>query len=190
VPAFTLLALWVGGVRVTVGRLALAGAGAVAVVAAVSIVDWLRPAGSRSHLGAFVQQVLDGAAGDVLRRKVAANLHTFTDNYLALLVPVAVGLVVLLLVRPERLRARPVAAAYAALPTLRPGLAAAAVVAVLGFAVNDSGATVPAMAMTIGVPLAVATVLRVTPATGAPRAPAPRAGTEAPDGAGRAGRRR
>jgi hypothetical protein len=175
VPAFALLGLWVAGIRVTARRLAVAGAGAVGAVALIATLDWLRPAGSRSHLGTFVQQVLDGTAGDVLHRKVTANLHSFTDNYLSLLVPLAVGLVVVLLVRPARLRARRLESAYAALPTLRPWLAAATVAAVLGFAVNDSGATVPAMALTLGVPLALATMLRAAPASPAAAAPAPAA---------------
>jgi hypothetical protein len=161
VPVFLLLAIAVAGVRVTFGRAVLAGAAGVVVVALVSIVDWLRPAPSRSHLGAFVQRVVDGEAWAVVLRKAAQNLHTFTGNLLALLVPVAVVLVVVLLLRPERLRAERLTAAYAALPTLRAGLLAAVGVAVLGFAVNDSGATVPAMAMTLGVPLAVAIVLGV-----------------------------
>ncbi|HEU4423707.1 MAG TPA: hypothetical protein VFR67_14345 [Pilimelia sp.] len=179
VPAFALLALWVAGVRITLPRLALAGASAVGAVALIATLDWLRPAASRSHLGAFVQQVLDGGAADVLHRKAMANLHSFTDNYLSLLVPVAIGLVVVLLVRPGRLRAERLAAAYAALPTLRPWLAAATVAAVLGFAVNDSGATVPAMALTLGVPLALATILRAPPAEADGAAPA-EAGGAAP----------
>jgi len=104
---------------------------------------------------------------------------------------VAVGLVVLLLVRPQRFGAGRLASAYTRLPTLRAGLFAATGAAVLGFAVNDSGATVPAMAMTLGVPLAVAIVLGVPPVSAAPASAPPvpeqRAGTAGRDAPAPAG---
>jgi hypothetical protein len=172
VPAFALLGLWVSGVRVTLRRAATAALGGVAVLTVVALVDWLRPAPARSHLGAFVQQVLDGRAGTVLARKATTNLHTFTDNPLALLVPVALAVVVVWLARPTPMLVEAAA-------TLRPGLAACVVAAALGLAVNDSGATVPAMAMTLAVPLTIA--LLIPAAANAPPTPGPRARIARPD---------
>jgi len=142
-PAFALLALWTAGVRVTVARLALVGGGALAVLAAIATLDWRRAPDARSHLGAFVQQLVDGRATDVLWRKASTNLHSFTDNPLALLVPVAL-VAVLVLVR------------RGTFGELKPMVAAALVAATIGLLVNDSGATVPAMAMTLAVPLTLA----------------------------------
>jgi hypothetical protein len=142
-PAFALLALWTAGVRVTAGRLALVGGGALAVLAAIATLDWRRPPEARSHLGAFVQQIVDGRATDVLWRKASTNLHSFTDNPLALLVPVAL-VVILVLVRRGTFGER------------WPMVAATLVAATIGLLVNDSGATVPAMAMTLAVPLTIA----------------------------------
>lgn len=172
VPAFALLGLWVSGVRVTLRRAATAALGGVAVLTVVALVDWLRPAPARSHLGAFVQQVLDGRAGTVLARKATTNLHTFTDNPLALLVPVALAVVVVWLARPTPMLVEAAA-------TLRPGLAACVVAAALGLTVNDSGATVPAMAMTLAVPLTIA--LLIPAAANAPPTPGPRARIARPD---------
>jgi hypothetical protein len=150
-PAFALLALWTAGVRVTAARLALVGAGALAGLTAFATFDWHRPPDARSHLGTFVQQLVDGRATDVLWRKASTNLHSFTDSPLALLVPVAL-VIVLVLLRKGTFEER------------WPMVAATLVAATIGLLVNDSGATVPAMAMTLAVPLNLA--LKPSRATG------------------------
>jgi hypothetical protein len=60
VPAFGLLGLVVLGHSVGAVRLLLTGAAAVGAVAVISVLDWLRPAASRSHAGRFVEDVLHG----------------------------------------------------------------------------------------------------------------------------------
>ncbi len=143
VPAFALLALWTGGIPVTAVRVALVAGGALALLSAIAVLDWRRPPASRSHLGAFVQQVLDGRAADVLWRKASTNLHSFTDHPLALLVPVALAVVVVLLRR-------------GVFADLRPAIGAVVLAVTIGLLVNDSGATIPAMALTLAIPLTVA----------------------------------
>ena len=62
VPGFAVLVLLVLGVRLTWRRvLAVLAAGAV-TVSLFAVLDWLRPEGERTHLGAVVQTVLDGDA--------------------------------------------------------------------------------------------------------------------------------
>ena len=51
---------------------AVVGAGALAAV--VALLDWLRPAASRTHLGEFVESVFTGEAGAVVGRKLAQNV--------------------------------------------------------------------------------------------------------------------
>ena len=156
VPAFALLGLRVTGVRLTWLRAGLVALAAVTVVGTIAVLDWLRPAGDRSHLGDFVQTVLDGGAVDVLARKIQTNLDSLTAGVLAGLVPfVFVGLAVLVF-SPDRLSATALSEAYDRAPTLAAGLQAAVVAACIGFAVNDSGVVIPAVALTVGVPLAVA----------------------------------
>lgn len=175
VPGFALLALLIAGVRVSPGRLGVVAAGSLVAVSAVAALDWLRPPDSRTHLGAFVQQLLDGDAAPVLGRKIAANLHSFAGPG-AFAVPLAYVLLAVVIWAPRRLRAYPVAASYDRIPGLRATVITAFVVAVLGFVANDSGTSIPAVCLLVGVPLAVAVMLaeprqRVAPVAVEPREP-------------------
>jgi hypothetical protein len=149
VPAFLLLALLLTGARVSAGRIAAILGAAVAVGGAVAVLDWTRPPDQRTHLGRFVQQLLDGQAWTVIGRKGEANLGMLTGSVLSLLLPVAL-LAAIWLVRPGGvLRSRDEPA------PLRAGLLAVALDLTLGAAVNDSGVAVPAAAAALLVPLLV-----------------------------------
>ena len=191
VPAFLLLALLAAGVRIrwwkAVGVLASGGL----VVISFAVLDWLRPVDSQTHLGRFVQTVLDGGAGPVLTRKAAANIQILVGNPLTVLAIAGVLLVVLVLGRPLRTLASapdggpfgwlsagaPLTQLGSDTPLLRPGLIALAVALGLGFALNDSGVVIPAVGVTVAVPLLVAAcaswMLRVRPDPLAPAAPTP-----------------
>jgi hypothetical protein len=157
VTGFGVLVLGVRRIRITVWRtLLLMGVG-VLVVVAVSVVDWLRPREEQSHLGRFVQQVLDGELFDVVGRKIASNL----DILFSSLVPIAVLFLVLVLLRPVG-RATPVLReAFARAPVLRPVLTAWLVTMAVGFAVNDSGIAIPGVGIMLTVPLLIALSVRV-----------------------------
>jgi hypothetical protein len=157
VPAFVLLAMLLSGRRVTLLRLAAAGLAGAAVVTAFALVDWGRPAADRTHLGRFVQDVVDGTAGTLLRRKAEAVLGlVFSSPLTTVLSLVVLSALVLVVARPPR----PLADALEALPAWRAGLVATGLAGGIGFAVNDSGAAVPAMALTVAVPATAAVVLR------------------------------
>ena len=76
VLALTPVVIWLtyvlSGVSVSSPRLVAAVFGAVVVCAAISWLDWRRGPGARSHLGAFVQRILDGDAQDVVIRKAVS----------------------------------------------------------------------------------------------------------------------
>ena len=55
-------------VRLTWPRVLVAIVGAGALAALVAVLDWLRPAASRTHLGEFVETVISGEAGAVVGR--------------------------------------------------------------------------------------------------------------------------
>lgn len=76
VPAVVWFCLVLSGVRITWVRALLVGAAAVVAVGAVSVADWARGPDRRSHLGNFVQRVLDGDAVDVVSRKAVASAET------------------------------------------------------------------------------------------------------------------
>ncbi|MCA1822980.1 MAG: hypothetical protein LC640_01675, partial [Frankia sp.] len=160
VPGFGVLTMLVGGVRVTWRRVAALAAAAVVAVAGFAVMDYLRPPAARTHVGRFVAQLRDGGAGPVLRRKAAANAHLLFHSVLTLIVPLAVVFLAVVLARPRgRLRV-----ALAAVPALRAALLAILVTAVVGFVANDSGVAVPAFALTIAVPAAIAVAVAFPPA--------------------------
>ncbi|GAB3363971.1 hypothetical protein [Modestobacter lapidis] len=159
VPGFVVLGMLLARIRVTVGRLVAVLAAAVVVVGAVAVLDWLRPASERSHLGRFVAQLLDGEAWTVVLRKGQANLGILTGSPLAWLLPVALGAALWLLRPGGLLRSRP-GAGPAGLPAadarvLRSGLTAVALSLVVAAAANDSGVAVPATAAALLLPLLV-----------------------------------
>ncbi|HET7477652.1 MAG TPA: hypothetical protein VFJ97_16720 [Dermatophilaceae bacterium] len=155
-PGLAYLLLAVLGVRLTWRRAVLVLGGTAAFLVAIGVLDWLRPSDSRSHLGNFVQAVLDGGAYDIVARKAAQNLAILTGSFLTLLIPVGLVFVILVLARPTSWGARALESAYERAPLLRPGLVALLVTALIGFALNDSGTAIPAVAATVALPLVIA----------------------------------
>ena len=152
VPAFVVLGLLLTGTRLSLVRLGLAGLGGALVVAAFALADAARPPEDRTHLGRFVGQVRDGTAGEVLRRKAEAVLGLLFHSPVTAALPLVVAAAAYAVLRPPPALDR----ALTRVPGLRAGLAALAVACALGFAVNDSGAAVPALALVVAVPLVVA----------------------------------
>ncbi|MFF5208553.1 hypothetical protein [Streptosporangium sp. NPDC000396] len=187
VPAFlTGLAVFLillSGRRVSPGKLALVGAAGALLIGAIAVADWLRPAERRTHLGSFVQQVLDGEAWTVIGRKFGAMIGVTVGNWsLSLLSLVALAFLFLVLDRPSRWGASALGRAYALAPALRAGLIGTLTCALIGFLMNDSGIAIPAMALTVAVPLTLAACVRalqLSPPTTPERTSAP-AGTTAP----------
>ena len=88
----------------------------------------------------------------MLQRKAEAVLGLLFLSPVTAALPVLVALAVWAVLRPPPALAH----ALATVRGLRPGLAALGVACALGFAVNDSGAAVPAMALVVAVPVVVA----------------------------------
>ncbi|SDO09799.1 hypothetical protein SAMN05660199_01337 [Klenkia soli] len=159
VPGFLLLAMLLGGIRVTVLRLVAVLAAAVVAVGSVAVLDWTRPPAERSHLGRFVAQILDGEALTVVGRKASANLGILLGSTLAYTLLVAAVAAVWLLRPGGPLRPGP-DGRVGELPAdevrvLRAGLLSVALGLVVSAAVNDSGVAIPATSATLLVPLLV-----------------------------------
>ena len=133
------------GVRVTWRRVAVAVVVAGVLAALVAWLDWLRPPDSRTHLGEFVESVVTGDAGVIVGRKLAQNLANLGSLPLLAVTVATVGLVVV----ASRVGWLPVAAGTVV-------LSGAAVMAVVGFTVNDSGLVIPAFVAVVLAPLLVA----------------------------------
>ena len=172
-PTILVFAAMVTGYRVRLRTVLLGLVVTVAAVAAFGVVDLARPEGERAHLGRLFERV--GNEGlepllSVIERKALANLGVTTSSFWVAVIPVAVVVLVFLAKYPTR----PLADLYAHTPPLRAGVWAAIVAAILGSAVNDSGAIVGGVTLFVLVLGLVWLAVHAVPA---------RAGAEADDGA-------
>jgi hypothetical protein len=162
VPAFGLLALLASGRRLSVRALAAIVAGAAVIALGIGAADALRPAQSQTHIGRFVGALLGGgggagSVGEVIQRKLDANLGIFVRAPYALLAPAALAFAALVVLRPARV----VDAPMRAVPGLREGLLAAMAALAIAMFLNDSGVAIPAMGLAIGVPWATAALVPI-----------------------------
>ncbi len=110
----------------------------------VGFADFLRPRDQQTHIGRFFDELVNGAPGDsflTIRRKLDANLASFGGTKLLWVLPL-VALLVWYLWRVGGGRIRPL---YRSVPVIRQTMLALVVVAVLGYALNDSGVAIPAV---------------------------------------------
>ena len=178
--ALAVLAMALAGVRLGWRRILVAGAGGVAVVAALGVVDYAT--GPRTHMGRFVAGLGDGSAMTTLARKATALAAPFVASLLtaALVVVGAVAAGALAWWVRRELRAwREGRSAYR--PLLEAGqgpaspetasgadragpvpvwfgaaLGAIGVLAVVETLVNDSGLSMPALTVATSAPLLLA----------------------------------
>jgi len=154
IPGIIYLVFAVLGIAMTWKRVLLIGGSVVALFFLIGVADWLRPAASRSHLGRFIQSIVDGNALDVVIRKGEQNLGILLGNApLTLLVPAALVFVIYVLARPTSWGSRAMQRSYDQAPTLRAGLIALLITLTIGFLINDSGVAIPAVGATLAVPL-------------------------------------
>ena len=159
-PGVILLVLTTLQVRLTWRRLLAVGGGIGVFLVLLGLLDWRRPAESRSHLGRFVQTTIDGGAWDIIVRKLEQNITLLFGTPLLLVVPVGLVLLAAILARPDSRAAGPLRRSFARVPLLRSGLIAVLVMWAIGFALNDSGAAIPAVGGTLALPLVLAIALR------------------------------
>ena len=131
-PAVLWLMLALSGVRITWLRLLAIGGSAVLAVAVISVLDWFRGPDRRTHLGNFVQRVLDGDALDVISRKAVASAETIASvvGIGSLLIGVVLWIVIFRYVVPR---------VSSGFTTVRSALIATLVVAIVGTLLNDGG---------------------------------------------------
>jgi len=159
-PGVILLVLAILQIRLTWRRLLAVGGGVIAFIVVLSLLDWLRPAESRSHLGRFVQTALDGGAWSVVRRKLDQNIALLVSIPLSWLIPFGLVLLAYLLARPDSRLGRPLRRAFGRVQLLRTGLVAVLTMWVIGFVLNDSGTAIPPVGVTIAFPLVIAIALK------------------------------
>jgi hypothetical protein len=180
-PTILLFAALIWGRRVSLRSVVVAGVVTVAAVTAIGFLDLARPAEERGHLGRLFERIGDEGLQpltSVVERKLVANLQVTTSSFWVAAIPIAAAFVVFLVRYPTR----PLSELRWRVPTLRAGLLAACLAAVLGSLVNDSGAIVGGVTVMV---LAASLVCLVLEADApADLAPARANGTAASAGAG------
>lgn len=186
-PGVAVAALIISGRRVSIGKLALFGMGGVVVVTLMTYLDYARPPEERTHLGQFAHQLLQGGGVPVINRKLEGMLNTVGSPTLLPVILGALAFLVFILLRPGRYQTGGLRLAYEHFPALRAGLIGSLITALVGFGINDSGAAVPALALTIAIPLALAAsvqAMRLAAMPVAAPAGAPADGGDPPEPAG------
>jgi hypothetical protein len=132
--------------------------GALVVLGLFLAIDLSRSPDQQTHLARLYNDVrAEGAQVfyDTISRKVRTNLRVFRSTIWTFVVPAALALLAWLLLWPrDRWRAL-----RTRFPRIRAGFLGGLVLAVLGFAVNDSGIVIPAMMFAYLVPVALLTHL-------------------------------
>lgn len=160
VPALGMLLLWTMGARISFRNVAMLGVVALVVVSVAGWFDWNRREDERTHLGRFVQEVLDGEAWDVISRKFVQNVELISAKPVLLVVgAVVLSLCIAVVMRPGVFGTAPFARLVEEAPLLRRGLQAILVMALIGFLTNDSGGAIPPVAAIFTVPLVVSAVM-------------------------------
>lgn len=159
-PGIALLALVVAGVDVTLPRLAGAALGGTALVAAVAFGDWLRPERDRSHAGRFLQDAIDGEAGEIIVRKAGYALDSLNGSLHMWVTLAVLAVLAAAVLRPDRYAPVCLRAAFAQWSTLRATLGAIGLTILLGSFLNDYGVRIATISLTMGLPLLALTCTR------------------------------
>jgi hypothetical protein len=168
-PTILVFAVLVYQGRVRWRSLVIAGVLTLAAVVGFGLLDLARPEGERAHLGRLFERVGDEGMQplfDIVERKLLANLRVTTSSFWVAAIPVAIAFIVFL----ARYPGRPLDRLRRNIPTLQAGLVAAYLAALLGSAVNDSGAIVGGVTLMV---LATALVVLVLESDRVARVPRP-----------------
>lgn len=119
---------------------------AVLLTAAATAVDLTRPPDARTHLGRFASTVAEGGFEPfrtIVMRKAAAQLGSLGVTRWTYFIPVGLAVLVLLLWKPRGV----LRDVLPVRPMLRAGLWGALVAGMVGFSINDSGISIPALTL-------------------------------------------
>jgi hypothetical protein len=159
VPGFAVLGMELAGVRISLKRLVAVGVAGFVVAMVIAVLDWLRPTESQTHLGRFVQRVIDGDAADIVLRKASGALDTAASPG-GVLVAIAAAIAIAVVLQVKQFEVPALGTVYEQWDTSRPMLHSVALVAVLGSVTNDSGVVVAAAMLLTTAPLVLVACLK------------------------------
>jgi hypothetical protein len=162
IPAYGVTAALLLGKRVRPKlRTVLICLGAVIIgVAIAAAIDLSQAEDQRTHLARFIEEVRDNGAStitDTISHKLSQNLGTITSIW-GIMLPPALAFVAYLSFVSGRL-----GALVRRIPEMRAALIGFAVLAVLGYLLNDSGINIPAMMLAVLTSTLVALLVRRDP---------------------------
>ncbi len=160
VPAAGVTAWMLLGWRLRLRTVLVGAAITVAVVVGFGFLDLTRPAAKQTHLGRLLTDIGDngfGAFQTVVLRKLNANLSVLTISVWTLMLPLVVAFVAFLFWwAPWRL-----ATIRERIPQQQAAIGGLITAMVLGFALNDSGISVPGMMLGVANAAFINLLLRV-----------------------------
>jgi hypothetical protein len=151
IPALFIIWVIVRDARVRPRMVVGVAAAAAVAGGTLMILDMLRPAARRTHLGALAARIRDDGLEPlvaIVRRKGEANIHLLIGTRWTWVVPLTAALLALLFWRGRGL----LGGTLARRPLLRAGLFGSLTAGIVGMVVNDSGIAIPAMTLILTVP--------------------------------------
>ena len=150
VPAFGLTAALLLGIRIRIRlrTVVIAGLATFAVLVVAAAIDLSRPTNEQTHVGRLISSIGDNGPSklfSVVGRKLDQNLITLTNSEWRPIVPIVLVLVAYLAFCERKWVARVIAE----IPEMRAALLGFALLAFLGYALNDSGIAIPAVMLTV-----------------------------------------
>ena len=159
VPAYAIATTGLLGLRIRVRTVLIAGGATVLALVGATLVDLARPKAHQSHLGRLVSSTRDGgwhSFSVVVERKLSSNLDALWPSQWTIMAPIVFALLICAVWQsPGGLRAP-----LERIPSLRPALVGFAVLAVLGFALNDSGIPIPGVMVGVLTPVLIVILIR------------------------------
>jgi hypothetical protein len=159
VPAYGIAVTGLLGLRVRVRTMLVGVATTVFALVVFTLIDLSRPKEHETHLGRLVRSTQSGgwhSLSIVIRRKLAENFGVLFSSPWTVMVPIALAGVAYIIYRaPGRLQAL-----HERIPPMRWGLVSLAVLAVLGFSLNDSGISIPGVMLGVLTPVMIVILVR------------------------------
>ncbi|MBM7824561.1 hypothetical protein JOD55_000388 [Arcanobacterium pluranimalium] len=156
VPAIALFVLLVGRIIPSWKKIGLLSLAAIVVAFGTATIDWLRPVQSRTHLGNFVQSILDGEASEIIARKIAVNLRLLvTSSHRWVALAGVVLIVVVIIPAARKLYGKLMESVEVCT------LIAVGTCLTIAFLVNDSGIVIPGMGFILLLPALAAGLFQI-----------------------------
>jgi hypothetical protein len=150
VPAFGVMALLLLGIRLRIRlrTVAIAGLATFIVVVIAAAIDLSRPSNDQTHIGRLISSIGDNGPSklfSVVGRKLDQNLITLTNSEWRPIIPILLAFIAYLALGKRRWLARLISQ----IPEMHATLIGFSILAVLGYALNDSGIAIPAVMLTV-----------------------------------------